>query len=178
MNTTYLRDASTLSLGLLILRLVIGLMMAAHGSQKLLGWFGGFGITGTGGFFDSLGFRPGKLFATQASVGEVTSGLLIVLGFLGPLGPALMISVMIVAAGSVHWKHGAFAANNGIEVPLLYATGALTLALTGFGAYSLDAAFGIDQVWTTTAIWTVIALGIVGGIGNLLLRRPLPPAQG
>jgi putative oxidoreductase len=178
MNATYPRDLSTLSLGLLILRLAFGLVMAAHGSQKLFGWFGGYGIAGTGGFFESLGFRPGKLFATLAGLGEFTGGLLVALGALGPVGPALMISVMIVAAGSVHWQHGLFASNNGIEVPLLYSSGALALALTGFGAYSFDAAAGLDRLWTPTPTWTVVALGVVGGIGNLLLRRSPSAAAG
>jgi putative oxidoreductase len=178
MDITAPRDASTLSLGLLILRLVFGLLMAAHGSQKLFAWFGGYGIAGTGGFLESLGFRPGTFFATLAGLGELTSGVLIALGALGPIGPALMISVMIVAAVSVHWTHGVFAANNGIEVPLLYSTAALALALTGFGAYSIDAAIGLDRVWTTTLTWTIVAVGIVGGVGNLLLRRAPAPAQG
>src|SRR3954470_20699944 len=131
--------------GLLIARLVLGTMMVAHGSQKLFGWFGGYGLGGTGGFFEQLGFRPGRVFAAAAALSEITGGILLVLGFLGPIGPALIISVMIVAAVSVHWSHGLFATTNGIEVPLLYATGALTLALTGSGPYSLDAALGLDR---------------------------------
>src|ERR1041384_2479683 len=106
---------------LLLLRLVFGVVLAAHGAQKLFGWFGGYGIAGTGGFMESLGFRPGRLFATAAGFGEFASGVLIALGFLGPIGPALMLSVMIVAAVSVHLKGGLFAQNSGIEVPLLYA---------------------------------------------------------
>ena len=86
--------------GLLVLRLVLGLYMAAHGAQKLFGWFGGYGLTGTGEFMVQLGFRPGRLFAGVAASTEVASGLLVALGLLGPVGPALMISVMIVAAGS------------------------------------------------------------------------------
>src|SRR6266850_5332092 len=122
----------TLSIGLLVARVVIGLVMAAHGAQKLFGWFGGYGLTKTGEFFVGLGFRPGRTFAALASVTEITSGLLVAIGFLGPIGPALMISVMIVAAITVHWEHGLFAANNGIEVPLLYATAALVFALAGY----------------------------------------------
>src|SRR5205823_3541045 len=83
--------------GLLVARLVLGLLMAAHGAQKLFGWFGGYGLTGTAGFFEQLGFRPGRLFAAAAAVGEVVSGVLVALGLFGPVGPALMLSVMIVA---------------------------------------------------------------------------------
>src|SRR5215211_3817615 len=99
----------TLSIGLLVIRLVIGLVMAAHGAQKLFGWFGGYGLNKTGEFFVHLGFQQGRAFATAASVAEITSGLLFALGFLGPVGPALMISVMIVAIITVHWSNGLFA---------------------------------------------------------------------
>src|SRR5688572_31890515 len=101
-----------MSIGLLLARVVIGLVMAAHGAQKLFGWFGGYGLNKTGEFFVQLGFTKGRIFATMASVAEIGSGLLIALGLLGPVGPALMISVMIVAAATVHWDHGLFAANN------------------------------------------------------------------
>src|SRR3954462_4373236 len=97
MNTVAI-EMQTLSVGLLIGRVVIGLLMAAHGAQKLFGWFGGYGLNRTGEFFVHLGFQPGRAFAVAASVGELTSGLLVALGMLGPVGPAIMISVMIVAA--------------------------------------------------------------------------------
>jgi putative oxidoreductase len=168
----------TLSIGLLVARVVIGLVMAAHGAQKLFGWFGGYGLTKTGEFFVGLGFRPGRTFAGAASVTEITSGLLVALGFLGPVGPALMISVMIVAAITVHWEHGLFATNNGIEVPLLYATAALTFALVGYGQYSLDAWLGIADRWTPTVTWIVLGAGILGGLANLLLRRRTPTNAG
>ncbi len=79
-------DATTLSLGLLVGRLVVGLGIVGHGSQKLFGWFGGNGLDGTAKYFESLGYRPGRLFATLAGLGEFTSGVLIVLGFLGRSG--------------------------------------------------------------------------------------------
>src|SRR5947199_5776821 len=106
-----------MAIGLLLVRLVAGGLMAAHGSQKLFGWFGGYGLTGTGGFFEGLGFRPGRLFAAAAGASELMGGLLVALGLLGPVGPALVLSVMIVAAVTVHW-HGVFAASNGVEIPL------------------------------------------------------------
>ena len=155
--------------GLLLGRVVLGLLMAAHGSQKVFGWFGGYGLAGTGGFFESLGFRPGRLFAAAAGGTEVAAGLLLALGLLGPLGPALIVSVMVVAMATVHWQHGLFAQNNGIEVPLLYGVGAAALALTGFGAYSLDAA--LQLTWPLTVSWVALALGILGGVANLGLRR-------
>ncbi len=162
--------------GLLLARLVFGLVMAAHGSQKLFGWFGGHGIAGTGGFFESLGFRPGRMFAVAAGLSELIGGLLLVLGLLGPVGPALMLAVMIVAAGSVHWPNGLFAMNNGIEVPLLYAAGAVALGLTRAGAFSLDQVLGLTAAWTPAIRVAVLAIGVVGGIANLALRKPAPAA--
>jgi putative oxidoreductase len=169
-----LTDGTTLSSGLLVARLVFGLLMIGHGTQKLFGWFGGYGLAGTGGFFESLGFRPGRAFAAAASVTEITGGLLLALGFLGPEGPALMISVMIVAGISVHRKNGIFASSNGIEVPLLYAAGALALALTGPGLFSLDALLGLSSLWTPGLVWVALAVGVAGGIINLGLRRLTP----
>jgi len=161
------------NIGLLFVRVAVGLMMAAHGTQKLFGWFGGYGLQKTGEFFAQLGFRPGRAFAAAASLAEVTSGLLLTLGLCGPIGPALMVSVMIVAAVTVHWGHGFFATTNGIELPLLYSVAAIGLALTGFGPYSLDAVLGLEGAWTTATTWIVLGLGVVGAFANLALRaRP------
>src|SRR4051812_17196357 len=85
-------DLTAVSAGLLVGRLVLGLAMAGHGSQKLFGWFGGYGLTGTGGYLEQLGFRPGRVYAAAAAGTEVVSGLLVALGLLGPVGPALMLS--------------------------------------------------------------------------------------
>ena len=164
-------DLSTMSFGLLVLRVVVGLIMAAHGAQKLLGWFGGYGLRGTGQFFVQLGFQPGPAFAAAASICEIISGLLVTFGFLGPIGPALMISVMIVAAMTVHWEHGLFASNNGIELPLLYGAAAFALALTGFGQYSLDSVLGIAGHLPLTDTWIALTIGVIGGFANLALRR-------
>lgn len=175
---TYAADLQTLSVGLLLVRVVVGLIMAGHGAQKLFGWFGGYGVRKTGEFFAQLGFQPGTAFAAAASISEIISGLLVTFGFLGPIGPALMIAVMIVAAITVHWEHGLFAQNNGIEVPLLYAAAAFGLALTGYGQYSLDNALSIAGNLPVSDTWIALTLGIVGGFANLALRRrPAVTAQ-
>jgi putative oxidoreductase len=161
--------------GLLIGRLVFGTLMAAHGSQKLFGWFGGHGLAGTAAFFETIGFRPGRPLATVAAAAEVSSGLLVAVGLLGPIGPALMLSVMIVAS-SVHWGNGVFSMNNGVEVPLLYATAAVAFALIGPGAYSLDALLGPTAFWTPVMSWTALGIGAAGGVLNLLARQVPKPA--
>ena len=155
--------------GILLARVVVGSLMAAHGAQKLFGWFGGYGIAGTGGFFESLGFKPGRFFAAAAGFSEVAGGALLALGLLGPLGPAMIIAVMVVAMATVHWQHGVFANKDGIEVPLLYAVAAASLALTGFGAYSLDALLSLS--WPESISWIAIGLGVLGGFANLALRK-------
>lgn len=158
--------------GLAVARIAVGLLMAAHGTQKAFGWFGGYGLAGTGGFFEQLGFRPGRLFAALAASAEVGGGLLLALGFLGPIGPAAILSVMVVAVATVHWPHGLFAQNNGIEVPLLYGIAAVALALTGPGGISLDAALGLATSWTPAIALAVLAAGVLGGLATLALRRP------
>ena len=101
--------------------------------------------------------------------------MLLAFGLLGPLGPALIVSVMLVAMITVHWQHGLWASNNGIEVTLLYTAAAVALALTGFGAYSVDAALGLT--WSTEVAWIALAMGVLGGVGNLAIRKTEPTAQ-
>jgi putative oxidoreductase len=175
MTIVFAADTATLSTGLLLGRAVLGLLMAAHGAQKLFAWFGGYGLAGTGGFMESLGFRPGVRFAAAAGLTETVGGLLLALGLLGPVGPALILSVMIVAAVSVHWKNGVFAAANGVEVPLLYGVGAVALALAGPGRFSLDTVLGLDTLWTPVLVWAALGVGALGALGNLGLRRPTAP---
>src|SRR5919206_136550 len=110
-------------LGLLVLRLVVGGLLAAHGAQKLFGWFGGFGLRGTGGYLASLGFRPGALFAALAGLAETTGGLLLALGLMTPLASALLIGVLVVVAVAGHGSHGLWNQAGGYEYPPVLAVG-------------------------------------------------------
>ncbi|HEX3274380.1 MAG TPA: DoxX family protein, partial [Gemmatimonadales bacterium] len=170
-------DPTGVSAGLLVGRLMLGLAMVAHGSQKLFGWFGGYGLAGTGGFLEQLGFRPGRVYAATAAGTEVSSGLLVALGLLGPVGPALMLSVMVVAAITVHWKGGFFAQTNGIELPMLYAAGAIGLALAGPGRFSLDAVLGLQWLWAPRIAAAALIVGVAAAVANLLARRPAAAGQ-
>ncbi|HJP58801.1 MAG TPA: DoxX family protein [Gemmatimonadaceae bacterium] len=167
-------DIKLFDIGLLVIRVVFGLIFAAHGAQKLFGWFGGYGIGGTSGWLESSGFRPGKFFATALGLTEFIAGLLLALGFLGPIGPALIVAVMIVAMVTVHWKNAFFVSTNGIEHPLMFTVAAIGLALTGPGRYSID----YQQNWLRWerpgTTWVILAIGVIGGLVALAVRRPVP----
>ena len=162
-----------MGLGLLIVRLVVGIILAAHGSQKLLGWFGGYGIAGTGSFFEQLGFRPGRLHAALAGIAETAGGLLLAAGFLTPLAAAALIGTMVVAVGSVHWGKGFFLSTGGFEYNLVLAGGALAVAFAGPGALSLDSALGISRSGASSGL-VALLLGLLSGAAELLTRKPAP----
>jgi putative oxidoreductase len=166
-----------MDLGLCVLRVVFGFLMAAHGSQKLFGWFRGYGLAGTAAFMESLDFRPGRVFATVAGVSEIGGGLLLAIGLAVPAAAAMIVAVMITAIGSVHIGNGLLATSNGVELPVLYATGATVIAWVGPGAYSVDAALGLATMWSPAIKLVAIAAGIAGGFFNLGGRRPLSPGQ-
>jgi putative oxidoreductase len=163
--------------GLLLLRLTVGLTLAAHGGQKLFGWFGGPGLDATGQGFAGLGFHPGWRHALLAGVVELGGGLLVALGFLTPVAAAIVIGVMIVAAMSAHASRGFFISRGGFEYNLVLGVAGLTLAFTGPGALSLDAWLGYSQ---GRALWGLAALvvGLTGAAIELAQRHtaPLPNA--
>ena len=164
-----------MAIGLLILRLFVGLTLAAHGAQKLFGWFGGYGLAGTGGFLEQLGFLPGKRHALFAGLAELVGGLLLALGFATPLAATLIISVMFVAIATVHLKHGFFNHNQGYEYNLTLAVVALSVAIIGAGPLSVDAALGWQDagpVWGLAAL-----LAGVGGGAVQLAGRKVPAPQ-
>ena len=164
-----------MDIALLVLRLVVGLYLFGHGSQKLFGWFGGYGLKGTAGFFGSaLGFRPAGLWTLLAGLSEAGGGLLMALGFLSPLGPLGVAAAMLVAIFAVHWPKGVWAQNGGYELPLTNLAAAVALALTGPGAVSLDAALGIALPEPLT-LMAGSALALLGVVVALATRQQ--PAQ-
>lgn len=126
-----------LDLGLLIIRLVVGLTLAAHGSQKLFGWFGGYGPKGTGGWLESIGIKPGVLMAVLAGLSQVVGGLLFAAGLFTPVAGVLLALTMVVAVVKVHAPNGYFADKGGIEYPFILMVVAVAVALTGPGAYAI-----------------------------------------
>ncbi|SHN00878.1 DoxX family protein [Cryptosporangium aurantiacum] len=131
--------AAVADAGLLVLRLVVGLTMAAHGAQKAFGLFGGDGLGPTADGFSALGYQPGALFALAAIVGELFGGLFLAIGLLTPLAAGGIIGVTVNAMVAVNLGNGFFASHDGIELPLILSGGALALLLTGPGRYAADA---------------------------------------
>ena len=162
---------TAISVGLLILRVVLGLTMAAHGYNK---FFGPGGIAGTAGWFDSIGMRPGWLHARLAASAELAAGVCLVLGFLTPFAAAGFVALMFVAAWTVHRGNGFFITKEGWEYNLVLAAAAVALGATGAGRFSLDRLLFADSAlypylrgWWGLAI--AVGLGLAGGIGQVVL---------
>ena len=167
-------DGMFRDLALLTARLVVGASIAAHGAQKMYGAFGGPGLEGAAKMFGSLGFSPAKTYAVAASAGELTSGVFIATGTLGPVGPAMLLSIMAVAVETVHRKNGYFAAKSGFELNAMYAVLALLLATQGYGRISLDAATGLQKA-TSPALGCLAIAGGLAVAGATLSQRRIPP---
>jgi putative oxidoreductase len=172
LRTASIKEAEMAS-GLLLLRIVVGAAFVGHGTQKLFGWFGGYGPQGTGGFFSSIGYRAGVLIAVAAGVAETSGGALLAIGFLTPLAGALLATVMINAIASVTFKR---AFMFGSEIEIAYLTVAVALSATGPGRFSIDRAIGLEDnisgFW-----WGVAAFGTAAIVSLLTLTigrtRPL-----
>lgn len=127
-----------LNIGLLLIRLVIGLLFIGHGAQKLFGWFGGYGLKGTGGWFDSIGMKPGFTMALLAGLAEFFGGVLFVLGLLTPLAGIIIAASMVIAIVKVHGPNGLWSTANGYEYNLTLLAVSIGVALAGPGQYALD----------------------------------------
>src|ERR1051326_6340990 len=149
--------------GLLILRLVIGLIVVAHGFQKLFGWWGGPGMKGWVGAMNRMRIRPPVPWAWISALAEVFGGLGLVVGLLTPLPSLAIAASMLVAIALVHWPRGFWTTKGGYEFNLSILAGVAAIALVGPGAYSLDAPLQIHlpEPWTLIA-GTLITLAAVG----------------
>jgi putative oxidoreductase len=150
-----------MNLGLLVLRLVVGLLFMGHGAQKLFGWFGGHGPDGTGAFFESIGLRPGRRNALAAGASELVGGALLALGLLTPVGAALLTATMLTAIWTVHRHNGLWVTESGIEYNLVLLAVLFAVSAAGAGAWSLDHALRIAD---TGAGWALAQLG-AGALG-------------
>jgi putative oxidoreductase len=165
-----------MSYGLLLLRAFTGLAFFGHGTQKLFGWWGGYGPQGTGGFFASQGYRSGVAMAVLAGLAEAGGGTLLALGLLTPLACTLIAIVMLNAIFAVTLKRAFMA---GSELELTYLVIAISLAATGPGRFSIDRAIGLDDnvsgLW-----WGVEALVVAAVVSFVTLTffhsKPAPQA--
>ena len=153
-----------MSIGLFIVRFIVGALFVGHGTQKLFGWFGGHGPEGTGRFFEQIGYTPGPKMAVLAGMSEAGGGALMMLGFLTPLASAAIVGVM-VATLVVHVPKGLWNTNGGYELPLVYATVAIAIAFTGPGQASIDAVLG----WTTSGAAIGTAAAAFGGLAGAVI---------
>ncbi|MFE5703960.1 DoxX family membrane protein [Rhodococcus koreensis] len=167
---------SSIDFGLLLLRICLGMTMAAHGYGKL---FRGGRIAGTAGWFDSIGVRPGRAHAWLAALTEVGAGLLLAIGLLTPFAAAAFVSLMIVAAWTVHRGHGFFVVADGWEYNLALAVGALSVAVAvaGTGRLSVDwAIFGGNLLsgWAGFFIAGILGIAAAGGLLGMSFRPDAP----
>jgi putative oxidoreductase len=172
MNT----DTLLRNLSLLAARIALGGTMAAHGAQKMYGAFDGPGLEGATKMMESLGFRPGERYGRALAATEMASGGLIAIGALGPIGPAMLLSVMLSAVHLVHWPKGYFNDKGGFEMNTMYVMLALLLATEGYGSYSFDAAVGLHEKTGPTIAWLAFAGGVAGAL-MMLQQREVPKQQ-
>jgi putative oxidoreductase len=167
-------SVGTADLGLLVLRLAVGGLLAGHGAQKLFGTFGGPGLAGTSGWLESMGFSPAKQWAIMAGLSEFGGGTLTALGLAHPLGPISTLGAMAIASLDVHAGKPVWATEGGAELPITNMSAALALALAGPGAFSLDRALGIR---VPKAVATLALLGVAAGVVVAETRpKPAPHA--
>jgi putative oxidoreductase len=155
--------------GLLLLRCLVGLVLAAHGAQKLFGWFHGHGLSGTADFLESLGWRPGRTFAVLLGGAELLGGLALLLGLGTPLAAGAVIAVLAIAAWVVHRPNGLWNTNGGYEYPLVLAGAALALAFTGAGRFSFDYLLG-STLQGAVGGPIAVAMGLAGWLVGASLR--------
>jgi putative oxidoreductase len=159
-----------------LMRLVIGGLFVGHGTQKLYGWFGGYGLEGTGKAFEGLGMRPGRRNALAAGVAESAGGAALAVGLATPLAAAALVATMLTAIHRVHLKAGPWASDGGYEYNLVLIFAVLALTESGPGKSSLDAAFGIEKSGTGWAL-AAAGAGVAGAVGAHLIAEATPASE-
>jgi putative oxidoreductase len=169
-----------MNFGPLILRVIVGAVVAAHGAQKLFGWFGGGGLHGTSTMFASLGFRPPRPYAILAGATEFLGGLLLVAGFLTPLGSAAVMGMMLAAIVTVHGSKGFSNSKGGWEFNATLAGSAWALAFTGPGRASVDQAADLALLgggWGLAALSIALVMTIAVLVSRVLTARSASPVM-
>jgi putative oxidoreductase len=160
-----------ISFGLLLVRLVVGLTLAAHGYQK---FYGGGRIPGAARWFESIGMRPGRLHALAAASTELGAGVLLALGLLTPFAAAGFVGVMLVAVWTVHRSKGFFLTGGGWEYNLILASVAVGVAVAGPGRWSMDNAVGLH----VSGLWgLLLSAGLGAAAAGGLLAMYYKPAE-
>jgi putative oxidoreductase len=161
----------------LILRLVLGALIAGHGGQKLFGWFGGGGVEGTAGMMKSLEMHPPRQWAMLAGLSEFGGGVLTALGAFSPVGPLGIMGAMSMATAKVHWGKPIWNTKGGAELPVLNMAFALAVALLGPGKYSVDGALGWKIPRRLVLIPGLLLAGAGVAAGVIMSNRPQPQPE-
>ena len=171
---THCRDM--IDFGLFGIRVVVGLVFAAHGAQKLFGWWGGPGMGRWTGMMEGMGVRPPRLWATISALNELLGGLLLAIGLLAPLAAAVLVGQSAVIIARMHWSKGFWATHGGYEYPMVLGVSSLGLAFAGPGEWSIDEHTPLAAIYQPLVIWLAVAVALAVGLVAIMMRTA-PPAQ-
>lgn len=166
-----------IDLGLLILRVVVGLIFAAHGAQKAFGCWNGPGFTRWTGVMDKTGMRPAPFWAAVSTLAELGGGVALALGFLSPFAAAALLAQGLVIVLRAHWAAGFWSANRGFEFPLSLLGGSTAILFAGPGTWALDAFLPTGLAYEPLVRWTVAVIAVVGALVAIAMPQPPPAPQ-
>ena len=159
----------TIALALFILQLGVGLTFAAHGAQKVFGWWNGPGLAGWEGAMERMGYRPARLFAVVSALIELVGGVLLAVGFMTPIVAAVLVAQTVVIIGQVHWANGFFSTRSGFEFPMILGIGAAAIGLAAPTPVSVDALIGFSVAPPVRVV--LLIAGLVVGLVTLSIPR-------